>query len=257
VHNPRIAGAQVKDSVDLTPLMPPVYDQGQLGSCTGNGSAAVWDFDNHLKGGPWLTPSRLYIYYGAREIEGTTDQDAGAEIHDVIQVLQKSGTPPETMWPYNVDAYAQKPCPSVDAEALKHQALHAYSVDNDNGGLQIRQALSAGYPVVFGCTVYQAIEDLTPDHYELPMPGPHDAPVGGHCMVLCGYTPDGWYIVRNSWGTDYAHAGYLLMPRAYIEGPLSSDFWVVDSVEEPASGQPQKSTKSTGLLSRLKAFLTH
>jgi C1A family cysteine protease len=229
IHNPRIAFAQVAQSVDLTPLMPEVYDQGQIGSCTGNGSAAVWDFDNaKTNGGHFYGPSRLFIYYNARVIEGTPDQDSGAQIHDVISALLKQGTPSETEWPYNVDAFAQKPSDCAYADALTHRATHAYSVDNDGGGLQIRQALSAGYPVVFGCSVYDAIESLTPQDYKLPMP--QGDSVGGHCMVIVGYTVDGFYIVRNSWGMGYANRGYLLMPRAYIEGQWASDFWVIDSV---------------------------
>lgn len=238
INNRKVALAKVGRSVDLTALMPPVYDQGPEGSCTGNGAAAIYDFDNFKVNGSFMTPSRQFIYYGARVIEGDPGEDNGAQIHDVIAVLQKSGTPSEKTWPYNVDQYALQPSPAAFREAQDHQALHVYSVDNGNGGLQIKQALSAGFPVVFGCTVYPEIQDLTSNDYKLPMPGGDEKPDGGHCMVVVGYTPDGWYIIRNSWSEDWGNKGYLLMSAAYIEGGLSDDFWVVDSVEPNAPPSP-------------------
>ena len=61
--------------------MPAVYDQGQLGSCTANSIGAILEF-NELKQAEAdaATPSRLFIYYNERAMEGTVDQDSGAEI---------------------------------------------------------------------------------------------------------------------------------------------------------------------------------
>jgi hypothetical protein len=57
-------------SVDLRSECPPVYDQGQLGCCTGNGIAAAIEFDQRKQGTREFTPSRLFIYYNERVIEG-------------------------------------------------------------------------------------------------------------------------------------------------------------------------------------------
>src|SRR5690242_15739291 len=59
------------DSVDLSPHMPPIYNQGHLGSCTGNGIARVLEYQAIAQGQPAVTPSRLFIYYNERVIEGT------------------------------------------------------------------------------------------------------------------------------------------------------------------------------------------
>src|ERR1700712_5754167 len=70
------------DAVDLSkdPAMPPIYDQGQLGSCTANAIAAAVDFENYRQDKTFITPSRLWIYYQERVLENTVDQDAGAAI---------------------------------------------------------------------------------------------------------------------------------------------------------------------------------
>ena len=65
--------------VDLRPQCPKeVYDQGQLGSCTANSIAGAIEFDQiKLKLRPAFTPSRLFIYYNERVIEGTVELRLG------------------------------------------------------------------------------------------------------------------------------------------------------------------------------------
>ena len=64
----------------LRTQMPPVYDQGQLGSCTANSIGAILEF-NELKQAESdaATPSRLFIYYNERAMEGTVSQDSRSE----------------------------------------------------------------------------------------------------------------------------------------------------------------------------------
>ncbi len=54
--------------VDLRPKCPPVYDQGQIGSCTANAIAAAIEFDRGRRPAipPDFVPSRLFIYYNER-----------------------------------------------------------------------------------------------------------------------------------------------------------------------------------------------
>src|SRR5438128_696006 len=87
--------------IDLRPKCPPVYNQGQLGSCTANAIAAAVQFDRmkqNLK--PAFAPSRLFIYYNERAIEGTVDNDSGAMLRDGIKSIAKQGDCAETHWPY-------------------------------------------------------------------------------------------------------------------------------------------------------------
>src|ERR1043165_7589017 len=59
-------------SVDLRPGCPPVYDQGQLGSCTANALGGAFQFCKmKQKSKNAFMPSRLFIYYNERALEGT------------------------------------------------------------------------------------------------------------------------------------------------------------------------------------------
>src|SRR5207237_1251822 len=69
---------------------PAVYDQGCLGSCTGNGIAGALQYgQGGQRQADVFKPSRLFIYYNERTIEGTVDEDAGAMLRDGIKTVAK------------------------------------------------------------------------------------------------------------------------------------------------------------------------
>src|ERR1700758_3752510 len=108
---PRVVRA-LPTKVDMRPQCPPVYDQGQLGSCTGNAIAGAIEFDQmKQKLSQVFIPSRLFIYYNERVIEGTVDSDSGAMIRDGIKSVSKEGACPEDMWPYDIGKFRDKPTP--------------------------------------------------------------------------------------------------------------------------------------------------
>src|SRR5690349_29971 len=95
--------------VDLTSQCPPVYDQGQLGSCTANSIGAAFEFDLLKQKLSDFMPSRLFIYYNERAIENTISTDSGAQIRDGIKSISKQGVCSENSWPYVISEFAIKP----------------------------------------------------------------------------------------------------------------------------------------------------
>src|SRR5437016_608930 len=79
--------ASLPTRVDLRAKCPPVYDQGQLGSCTANALGAAFEFDQMAQRVTAWTPSRLFIYYNERVIEGSVASDDGAEIRDGAKTI--------------------------------------------------------------------------------------------------------------------------------------------------------------------------
>jgi C1A family cysteine protease len=218
-------------SVDLRAEFPPVYDQGQLGSCTGNAIAGAIEFDQGKQGIRQFTPSRLFIYYNERVIENTVAQDAGAQIRDGIKSVVSIGAPPETDWPYDISKFAQKPPKKAYADA-KLDIVKIYArVTQDP--MQMRGCLADGYPFVFGFTVYESFESETVAATGIvPMPGANEKVMGGHAVVAVGYD-DGkrLFVIRNSWGDEWGQKGYCLMPYEYLLSPhLANDFWTIRSV---------------------------
>ncbi len=229
--------AALPASVDLRPECPrEVYDQGQLGSCTANAIAGALEFEQIKQGLKTFTPSRLFIYYNERVMEGTVNTDSGAQIRDGIKSVGNIGACPETDWIYDITKFAQKPPPPAFKDALLGKALLYRRVAQVLS--QMKGCLASGYPFVFGFTVYESFEsDQVARTGVAPMPSPTDKVLGGHAVVAVGYD-DGQqrFIARNSWGPGWGMLGYFTIPYAYLtDNNLADDFWTVRLVAKTAA----------------------
>ena len=223
--------ATLPPKMDLTNQCPPVYDQGQLGSCTANAIAAAIEFDLMKQKMAIFVPSRLFIYYNERVIEGTVASDSGAQIRDGIKSVATLGDCPEKLWPYIIAKFAVKPPSNCYSNAKKYKALSYQRLLQDVN--QLKGCLASGYPFVFGFTVYASFEsDAVAQNGIVPMPAPGEKTMGGHAVMAVGYDdPTQRFIVRNSWGDSWGMKGYFTIPYGYLlDQNLSSDFWTIHVV---------------------------
>jgi len=232
--------------VDLRPVSPTPYDQGQLGSCTGNGIARTYQMvlvkQLMAKGYSAATalaaammPSRLFIYHGERVMEGTVNQDSGGQIRDGMKFVAASGVCPEVggsspsvCWPYNISKFTVRPPNACFAEALNHEFLTYLRVNQTLA--EIQGCLALGFPVIIGFTVFSSFESATVAKTGImPMPKAGEQNLGGHCVVVVGYDNSvKRFIVCNSWGTGWGMKGYFTMPYDFLINPsYASDFWTV------------------------------
>lgn len=201
------------------------FDQGQLGSCTANAVSfcAWWYWANEKNVVLPEEFSRLYIYAKERELEGTPlTEDSGAFGHDGFKLLRKVGAPAEKAWPYDSN-WRSEPPPVLAVEAHKYRVKYYRHPRQTKKALQ--SALSRGYPIAFGFTVYDSFESSqVAESGIMPMPTRSEKVLGGHEVCAVGYTSDG-VKCRNSWGTEWGQGGYFIMPWEYILNPnLASDF---------------------------------
>ncbi|MGH8123436.1 MAG: C1 family peptidase [Rudaea sp.] len=225
--------------VDLRKGCPPVYNQGDLGSCTANAIAGAVQFDRRKsRQKPDFVPSRLFIYYNERVIEHSVNYDAGAQLRDGIKAVAKQGVCPEKEWPYvniappnenapfpaNAPA-GKKPPTQCYSDAKKYTAASYQRVLQNLA--QMKGCIAEGYPFVFGFTVYE--KWYANPTTTLPLPGANESVVGGHAVLAVGYDDTTQcFTFRNSWGAKVGAKGYFYMPYAYLaNASLANDLWTI------------------------------
>jgi C1A family cysteine protease len=225
--------APLPPRVDLREGCPPVYDQGELGSCTAHAIAGAVEFAlTRQNAVDVFTPSRLFIYYNERVVEGTVNEDSGAMLRDGIKSVARLGAPHERLWPYDIARFRAKPGPSAYHDGLRHQALLYRRIVQQIDPM--KGCLAAGFPFVFGFAVYESFESARVAHTGVvPLPTPYETLLGGHAVLAVGYDDEqSSFVVRNSWGDRWGDRGYCTMPYAYLaDANLSDDFWVITLIE--------------------------
>lgn len=219
----------IPSKVDLSPTYSLVFDQGQLGSCTGNGISMHLDFTRIKENKSPLIASRLFIYYGERVIENTVNQDAGAQIRDGIKVVANIGACTEKSWPYNVARFKRKPSLKCFNEA-KNNVIKQYLRLDSSKVQDLKSCLSEGYSFVFGFSVFQSFESQEVAQTGMvPMPVRTDKPIGGHAVICIGYDDKTQtFKCRNSWGNDWGDKGHFYLPYNYMTNTnLADDFWTI------------------------------
>ena len=212
--------------VDLRPRMPPVYDQGQLGSCTANALCAALQYVHPAM----PMGSRLFLYYNERRMEGDIFDDAGAQLSDGVKCLETIGVCPESEWPYVVSKFTVAPTARCYIDATKNRAsIASYAVPCD--ATIMKRVLMSGYPFVVGIAVFPSFETAAVAKTgAVPMPDANEQCIGGHAVLCVGYDDTrGTWTMRNSWGAGWGDHGYFYLPYAYLlDASLASDAWAVE-----------------------------
>ena len=236
-----IRNAKLPRKVDLRPYLTPVEDQQNANSCSANAIAGAYEYliKKHLNAD--FDISRLFIYYNARWRENDQNHDNGSVIQYGIESLGAFGACAEETWPYNMDLVCKKPAKPAYYEAAKFKTLSSQHVAIDLKTW--KQCLADGYPIIFGCALFESFDECNQNGGVVPMPDPDDlgrGEHGRHAMLCVGYSDvDKVFIVRNSWGEDWGDGGYCYMPYNYLMSAKlnGDDCWIICSADNLPSPQ--------------------
>lgn len=232
--------------VDMGSWMPPVYDQGNLGSCTANAIAASLEYVDKYNPGlanlglnpppeVWDLPSRLWIYYNGRALYGAEGWDIGLSIPAGLEAVGQFGIAPEEDWPYDISKFTMKPPERAYEDADKARILFYRRIPLDLRLAKI--VLAFRYPIIFGVSIdrnfmaYQVVMRNGIRVIRKPDPA---STIGEHAMLICGYRQDiGCFNVRNSWTQGWGESGYCWMPFEYLLDPaFAFDFFYIWGVSQ-------------------------
>lgn len=207
-------------TVDLRPFCPPIFDQGNMGSCTANAAAGLLGY-HRGRLGHTDTLSRLFIYKCTRDLM-MAKGDTGAYIRTTMGSLALFGSPPEKYWDYLPEELDTSPPAFCYSFAANYQATSYFRLDPIGGSSQqniplrvsppienpkttltgtgkknsitnnpettltdIKNTLAGGLPAMFGFTVYSSIRDSVGG--KIPFPALNEKIEGGHAVLAVGY----------------------------------------------------------------------
>jgi hypothetical protein len=221
--------AALPGQVDLRHRMPPVRDQGRRGTCVAHACVAVREFllGEASTGGDL---SEQFLYWACKQRDGYAG--SGTWIRVGMASLQEAGVCVEQVWPYNPNPMANNEGQGPPPEDADDDAA-AYKIESSMQQQprwvnNLKEALTADKAVAFAVPVFRYwLTQPVRDSGDIRMPLSTDQNIGGHAMCMVGYEDDpevpggGFFLVRNSWGTDWApdsivEAGYARLPYEYM-----------------------------------------
>lgn len=240
-ETPRTAG-RGPSSIKLTSTwsikqhVPPVYDQGNLGSCVSNAECAALSTLFRISRGRHIAASRLFMYFNARAIDanlGLLDhsdlvEDTGLYTGDGFLSTATYGYVLETAHPYDISKFDLLPSRQVYKNALSRTVVVQYEFVPKNLNT-IKSWLRLNKPVVFGFDVYDSFySDSTTNTGVVNLPEDDDTFLGGHEVMLVGYNDStSRFEFMNSWGTDWGNNGFGTIPYEYVVGTHGGDLAVL------------------------------
>jgi len=212
----RKSGAPLKSSIDLRQFDSLIENQLDLGSCVGNAITNCYELQvKKLYPDTFVDLSRLFVYYNARLLDGTTDSDVGTTIKSGIQAGNHFGLCTEELWPYDISKFTTKPIPQCYRDGSYRVITQYQSLATVE---DILDCLNNDKPVVIGTHLYESFMSLDKDNAIVQSTGYNDGYIGAHAMVALGYDLEKrWLLVKNSFGTEWGENGYCYIPFYYAQ----------------------------------------
>lgn len=205
--------------------MPPVKNQGSVGSCVAHAVSTEIEYFNHVQGDSESEMSVGYIYGNRRN---STHSGTGMYTRDAIAAACEYGDVVRTLFPYNeevpgiIDLF-EKNAGELFAQGYPHRFTSYYRCANT---AEIKTALMKNVPVIFAIEWYS---DMRPDKYGVIQTLLQDKDKdGGHCMVIYGWDERGWKI-QNSWGENWGNGGRAILTYSV---PIVEAWGIVDDISE-------------------------
>jgi C1A family cysteine protease len=213
----------------IIPEFTPISNQAGTNSCTCNAAMDALEILIGLEDARNVKQlSRLFTYWNARELDGSTQIDDGTYIRIVFECIMKFGVCSEDDWPFDPSKVLTKPRLMCYRNANDNQLSGFFritSLDQDRAN-DIEAAIRFNHPVVLGIPVGS---DFMNCHGRDIV---HEAPsksMGNHAIIVTGVRNSGNssmnFYIRNSWGSGWGVNGHAWLSYDYIVNN-ARDLWV-------------------------------
>lgn len=184
-----------------------VENQGNRNSCVGHGASSCGEACAYLDSGGTLRPqfSRWGSYIWSQQMGGLAGRDQGATISGAVKAAVQIGFCPEDMWPYPPAnaRYSQQVPAGALAAAAPYQLLAHTVIDGYERGFEwINQGKG---PLLIGVDWTDGLSSNTGD---VTLSDVRGRSLGGHCMFIWGWLPDGRLWLGNSHSEGWGQQGW-------------------------------------------------
>ena len=216
------------EQVDHSPSLPPVFDQGPVGTCVAC-ATAYYDkaFQEGLEHRWALTDgqhqfSPLYIYSQRRK----QPEDAGMTIREAMKIIRDQGVCSLTCMPYVVERINVRPTAEQRKAATPFRA-RSYARLNTIGEMEAYLMTNC---FIAGVMVHERFMDAPGGI--IPMPDPGCEFLGGHAICIVGFDRrDRMFKFTNSWGTQWGDHGFGHIGYATFQALLMDAWGMVDAID--------------------------
>jgi hypothetical protein len=215
--------AALPASVDLRAPWWDIGDQGGTGSCVGWGSTDGVARYHLVKAGKLAQADHLsvrFTWQASKETDVITTRPqtfierAGTTLKASVDILKKYGAVPASVLPFKVTNFLYLGDENTFYATASARRIAGYFNLAKNLP-NWRSWLATHGPILAGLNVDATWDNATATHGKLDAFQPGTTR-GGHAIAIVGYTADGRFIVRNSWGTAWGDKGFGYATEAYI-----------------------------------------
>jgi hypothetical protein len=212
---PAYANVKEQDAVDLRKFCTPVGDQSQTSRCSAFAWTHALEMSRNIQQQDSPRLSCTYTMLEFQKMQGDardfsyayTGGDGTVGGPEPGKVLVENGTCRQELWPddqeYPVTRETQL---AADADRHRLEGIpHPIALDD------IRKVISAGCPVHVAMNTGTTFSKVGRDGLFNAAEAP-DGRHGRHAMLIVGYVGN-FYVVKNSWGTDWGENGYCYIPK--------------------------------------------
>lgn len=223
-----------------------LYEEEQLKSSVANSLIYAYIFDTIKYHGEdnLFIPSRLFLYYNTRLIEGTTQTNSPITISNCLKCVNNYGLCSEEQWEYDPLNFSTKPSHTSYVNAKKTNSIMYRKIDLDSlfsikeRVEQLCLCLLSGFPIIFGCSAYKSIETSRVSETGF-VPMPHhkgvEREVGGLSGCVVGFNNEARvFVFKNFWGYQWGDDSYGFIPYEYLcDERYGKEFWIIKQIDKP------------------------
>jgi C1A family cysteine protease len=222
------------DTYDLRPQLVAVKDQGQTGTCSAQTASCMKEWQERKESGFTDAMSAFFIYNNKDSLK-----TPGISPRETMRILLKVGSVPESVYSKKVVEEKSKIPASVYDVAKKYVIKNYSRVFNVDG---LKKAIYLNGPSYISFPVYNSSSKQW-------IKNGSETLRGYHAMCAVGWTSNS-FIIRNSWGNDWADGGYTYFP--FSEWGKHSECWT--ATDEKSNQSAKYYSKPQQIKRNVQAF---